>query len=140
MSLLITDSDSYSPGISQDGNSYIDQIPSFNNRPQGLKCPCNQHNFATRPNFATHIKSTGHKRWLDNLNSNRANYFSELDSEKKVVRDQKIMIAQIQREMTKLEREKRELLNMIHLLTDISRVPTLFGKPPDEMEDLMNFE
>jgi hypothetical protein len=83
---------------------------------------------------------------MDNLNANRANYFTELDAEKKVVRDQKIMIAQMQRDMAKLEREKRDLLKTIHLLSDITRYPVdssasspSFGQN-QEMEDLMNFE
>ena len=142
---LITDSDLYSPGMNQEGNSYIDQIPSFNNKPTGLRCPCNQHVFATRSSFVTHIKSTGHKRWMDNLNANRSNYFSELDAEKKIVRDQKILIAQMQRDMARLEREKRDLLKTIHLLSDITRSrnptmdDTILTQQP-EMEDLMNFE
>ena len=138
---LITDSDLYEPGLNQEGSLYVDQIPSFNNRPNGLRCPCNHHNFTTKTGFSTHIKSTGHKRWLENLNANRVNYFTELDAERKLVREQKIMIAQFQRDICKLEHERRELLKTIHLLSDITRMPTVAAAAQQqEMEDLMNFE
>lgn len=126
---LITDSDEYSPGVNNDG-MYVDQIPSFNNRQQGIRCPCNNHVFAARQNFAIHIRSGGHKRWLENLNSNRANYFTELDAERQTVRQQKIIIA-------KLEREKCELMRMIHTLSAIHNA----GEPTQlNNVDLMNFD
>jgi hypothetical protein len=138
---LITDSDLYEPGLNQEGSLYIDQILSFNNRPNGLRCPCNNHTFTTRTGFATHVKSTGHKRWMDNLNANRTNYFTELEAMKKLVREQKIMIAQFQRDVAKLEYERRELMKTVHLLSDITRMPVAAATAQQqEMEDLMNFE
>ena len=124
---LITDSDEYSPGVNNDG-VYVDQIPSFNGRTQGIRCPCNNHIFASRPNLAIHIKSAGHKRWLENLNSNRANYFTELDAERQTVRQQKIIIA-------RLEREKCELLRMVSTLSAINSAAT-----EQNNVDLMNFD
>ena len=137
---LITDSDFYSPGLNQEGSLYVDQIPSFNGGRE-WKCPCNNHKFTSKANFTTHIKTNGHKRWLENLNANRINYFTELDSEKKQVREQKIMIAQFQREIAKLENEKRELLKMVHLLSDINRMPPAVATTQQQdIEDLMNFD
>ncbi len=110
---LITDSDDYSPGINNDG-VYVDQLPSFNGRTQGIRCPCNNHTFVSRQSFAIHIKTTmGHKRWLDNLNSNRANYFTELDAERQLVKQQKIIIA-------RLEKEKSDLMRVVNTLSAIN--------------------
>jgi len=126
---LITDSDDYSPGVNNDG-LYVDQIPSFNGRTQGIRCPCNNHIFPSRQNLVTHIKTAGHKRWIENLNSNRANYFTELDAERQTVRQQKIIIA-------KLEREKCELMRMIHTLSAINAAE---ASQSNNNVDLMNFD
>jgi len=127
---LITDSDDYSPGVNNDG-VYVDQIPSFNGRTQGIRCPCNNHIFPSRQNLAIHIKTAGHKRWLENLNSNRANYFTELDAERQTVRQQKIIIA-------KLEREKCELMRMIHTLSAINTAEA--SQSNNNNVDLMIFD
>ena len=55
----------------------------------------------------------GHKRWLDNLNSNRANYFTELDAERQLVKQQKIIIA-------RLEKEKSDLMRVVNTLSAIN--------------------
>lgn len=117
---LITDSDDYSPGISNDG-SYVDQIPSFNNKPQGLRCPCNNHVFHGRTNFATHIKSDRHKKWLESQNANRNNHAFELEKERQLVKEQKIIIAKLELEVAKLERNMLKMTEMIHILSDINR-------------------
>ena len=125
---LVTDSDYYSPGVNNDG-IYVDQIPSFNGRTQGIRCPCNNNTFAARQNFAIHIKSIGHKRWLENLNSNRANYFTELDAERQLVKQQKIIIA-------RLEKEKSDLMRMVNTLSAINNAATA----NENNVDLMNFD
>lgn len=132
---LITNSDDYSPSINNEGN-YIDHIPSFNNYPQGLRCPCTHHIFHSRSNFATHIKCANHKKWIESLNSNRANYFVELEKERQLVKEQKIIIAQKDFEITKLEREKHKMLEMIHFLSNVNRP----REPPlSSQQDLLDF-
>lgn len=116
---LITDSDDYSPGITNDG-VYIDQIPSFNNKPQGLRCHCNNHIFHCRANFATHIKSDRHKKWLESQNANRNNHAVELEQERQVVKEQKIIIAKLELEVARLERNMMKMTEMIHILSDIN--------------------
>ena len=124
---LITDSDDYSPGVTHDG-SYVDQIPSFNqrygslnNKPQGLRCPCNNHVFHCRSNFAIHIKSDRHKKWLESQNANRNNHAVDLEKERQVVKEQKIIIAKLELEVARLERNMLKMTEMIHILSDITR-------------------
>ena len=133
---LITDSDDYSPGISNDG-SYVDQIPSFNNKPQGLRCPCNNHVFHGRTNFATHIKSDRHKKWLESQNANRNNHAVELEKERQLVKEQKIIIAKLELEVAKLERNMLKMTEMIHILSDINRKTPLTQQ--ETTLDLLDF-
>ncbi len=137
---LITDSDEYSPGVTNDG-SYVNQIPNFNNRPQGIRCPCNNHVFHARQNFVTHIKSDIHKKFIESLNANRNNHAAELETARQVIKDQKIIIAQrdtaiAQRDtaIAKLENETRKLFRTIHLITGITTTTRTDAEP-----DLINF-
>ena len=106
---LVTESDTYGPSMSNDG-TYIDQIPSSAHFTQGLRCPCTQNCYASRPSFVTHVKTNSHKRWLESLNANRANHLTELEQSRKLVRQQQLIIAQ-------LERDKTEMMNMVNFLS-----------------------
>lgn len=116
---LITDSDDYSPSIVEDG-TYVDQMPSFHNKPQGYRCPCSNKCYTTRVLLASHIRTVTHKRWVESLNANRTNHIADLEKERQLVKEQKIIIAQMQREITKLEHEKRKFIEMIHFLSDVN--------------------
>ena len=115
---LITDSDVYSPGMHTDG-TYIDHIPCFTNLPQGVRCSCNEYTFTTRRAFVVHTKSMRHKGWLERLNANRTNYFVELEKEKQIVHQQKIIIAKMELDIARLEREKQQILEMVHVLSNM---------------------
>jgi len=133
---LITDSDDYSPGISNDG-SYIDQIPSFKQHSQGLRCPCNNHVFHGRTNFATHTKSDRHKKWLESQNANRNNHAVELEKERQLVKEQKLIIARLELEVARLERNMLKMTEMIHMLSDINRKTPLTQQ--ETTLDLLDF-
>lgn len=127
---LVTESDIYGPSLSQDG-AYIDHIPSFNNFPQGIRCPCTNNCYASRQSFSTHTKTQGHRRWLEALNANRANHFTELEQSRQIVRQQQLIIA-------KLEREKTELMNMVSFLSRQLAEKTASVVPSQEI-DLLDF-
>jgi hypothetical protein len=132
---LITDSDEYSPSIADDG-TYVDQIPSFNNHPQGFRCPCSNKSYATRTLLAAHIRTVTHKRWVESLNANRSNHFADLEKERQLVKEQKIIMAQMQRDIARLEYEKRKFIEMIHFLSEANRV----AEPATAtQEDLLDF-
>ena len=93
---LITQPDMYSPSIGDNGN-YIDKIPTFNNIKHGLRCPCGSRKdkvYDTRTIFSAHIKSKAHQNWLQELNLNKANYFSENEELKQIIANQKLIISQ----------------------------------------------
>lgn len=115
---LITDSDEYHLGIDEEGK-YVDRIPSFNNIPQGLRCPCSGKTYNTRQQFASHIKTATHTKWTDSQNNNHANHFAELETTKQEVKEQKIIIGRLERDIARLEHDKRRMLEMIHFLTDM---------------------
>jgi hypothetical protein len=91
----------YSPSINDNGE-YIDVVPSFNIMKQGIVCPCGTRkdkNYNTQPKFASHIKTKKHNKWLEQLNLNKANYYIECVKLNNVVKSQKIIIAQLQKEV-----------------------------------------
>jgi len=61
---------------------------------------------------------------LESLNSNRTNYFAELEKERQLVKEQKVIIAKLELEVARLERNMLKMTEMIHILSDINRKPT----------------
>jgi hypothetical protein len=111
---LAVESDIYSPNIDDKGN-YIDKIPSFNNIKNGLRCPCGtrkDHCYKNGSEFKNHVKTKTHEKWLNNLNLNKANYYSENEKLKELVENQKLIIA-------KLERKINKKNNTIDILTSL---------------------
>lgn len=101
---LILEPEIYSPSISNDG-SYTDVIPPFAHLPHGLRCPCSNRRdqkYETRPSFVLHTKTAMHQRWLQSLNANRTNHFAELDQAKITIANQKLVIAQLEREVRQM--------------------------------------
>jgi len=131
---LITDSDEYSPGVSPDG-TYTDQMPSFHGKPQGFRCPCSNKSYSSRTLLSSHVKTATHKKWIESLNANRTNYFADLEKERQIVKEQKIIIAQMQREVCKLEHEKRKLIEMIHFLTVTTTESKITNNSPTDLLD-----
>ena len=98
---LIIDSDIYSPSIDNNGN-YIDKIPSFANIHNGIRCPCGTRKDKTydcASYFSNHIKSKTHKKWLIELNVNKANLYIENIQLKETFQNQKIIIARMEKEI-----------------------------------------
>lgn len=101
---LVSEPEIYSPSISADG-SYADLIPSFAHLPNGLRCPCSNRRdqkYEGRQSFVTHTRTAMHQRWLQSLNANRNNHFAELDQAKTTITNQKLVIAQLEREVRQM--------------------------------------
>jgi len=101
---LVTEPDTYSPNIDDKGN-YIDKVPSFhtNALANGLRCPCGTRKdkiYTSHAIFTSHIKTKTHEKWLQDLNTNRANFYIENQKLKDVVHSQKIMIGKLELELT----------------------------------------
>ena len=95
---LVTEAEMYTPSIDFKGN-YIDKIPPFTH---GLRCLCGARRekvYETQPLFASHIKSKSHQKWLETLNLNRANYYVENEELKKIIKQQKMLLAQNEKDI-----------------------------------------
>ena len=92
---LIIEPDIYAPSIDEHGN-YVDMLPSFH---KGIYCPCGSRknkNYATHQKFSAHIKSQAHKKWLENLNLNKTNYYVDCNKLNELVKNQRLIIAQME--------------------------------------------
>jgi hypothetical protein len=101
---LVTEPDVYSPNIDENGN-YIDRIPSFNSNAlaNGLRCPCGTRKdkvYMSGPLFAAHCKTKTHEKWVQDLNTNKSNFFTENHKLREIVHAQKIMIGKLELEVS----------------------------------------
>jgi hypothetical protein len=101
---LVTEPDTYSPNIDEKGN-YIDKVPSFHTSAlaNGLRCPCGTRKdkvYTSHSTFTAHIKTKTHEKWLQELNTNKANFYVESQKLRDVVQSQKIMIGKMEIEIS----------------------------------------
>ena len=98
----------YAPVVNDYGN-YIDKIPNFT--VAGIRCPCNARSTVhkTRQLFVSHIKSKCHMTWLETLNANRSNYYTECEKLRALVTDQRKIIADMGNELAVLTNQNAEL-------------------------------
>lgn len=97
---LTTDPELYSPSIDNTGN-YIDNISSLNIK-HGIRCPCGSRKdkiYSNQSVFASHIKTNHHQKWIANLNLNKANYYVENEQLKNTIQNQRMIIAQMDKEL-----------------------------------------
>ncbi len=132
---LSLESDIYEP-IIDDGN-YSDYLPPSSKFKNGLRCPCGarkDHIFDSRQSFAGHIKTKTHQKWLTDLNTNKMNYYTECEKLKEVINSQKLIIAQMEKDMIVLKKEIHIKSKTINILTE-----QLTCKNND-VEDLITFD
>ena len=101
---LATEPDTYSPNMDEKGN-YIDKVPSFhtNSLVNGLRCPCGTRKdkiYTSHAMFTAHIKTKTHEKWLQDLNTNKANFYIENQKLRDIVYSQKIMIGKFEIELS----------------------------------------
>ena len=127
---LIIESDNYEPNIDELGN-YIDYIPSSSKFKNGIRCPCGtrkEHIFESRQTFCGHVKTKTHLKWINDLNINKLNYFTENIKLNDLINNQKLIIA-------KLQRESEDNLKLIaHLTKKIEYKHEII------VTDLLNFD
>ena len=101
---LVTEPDTYSPNMDCTGN-YVDKVPSFNtiSIANGIRCSCGTRKdkiYTSHATFTAHIKTKTHEKWLQDLNTNKANFYIENQKLRDVVHSQKIMIGKLELELT----------------------------------------
>jgi hypothetical protein len=123
---LITEPDIYAPSIDETGK-YIDKLPAFFKH--GVQCPCGARKekvYESKPKLKEHLKTKVHQKWLDDMNANRSNHYIEALRNEQIIKEQRIIIAQLERQLiTKTKTidllterlikptESRELLDLI---------------------------
>jgi len=113
---LIIEPDIYAPSIDEHGN-YVDMLPSFNIIKNGIYCPCGSRknkNYETHQKFSSHIKSQSHKKWLENINLNKTNYYVDCNKLNELVKNQRLIIAQME---TDVNNKNRTIDYLTHQLT-----------------------
>ena len=114
MDIVITP-DTYSPTVDEEG-CYVDKIPIIIH---GIYCVCGSRRdkvYETTSKFSSHIKSKVHKKWLAQLNNDKANYYVQLLQNKEVVEQQKKMLSQLEREL------KTKSLTIDYLTQQLNKV------------------
>jgi hypothetical protein len=93
---LVTESEYYAPNIDDHGN-YIDHIPN-----KRLRCFCGSRKdkvYETSAIFSAHCKSKTHQKWLEELNLNKANYYVKNEELNRLVHQQQMIIANLEKEL-----------------------------------------
>tara|TARA_Y100000389_G_scaffold187015_1_gene207999 strand:- start:343 stop:738 length:396 start_codon:yes stop_codon:yes gene_type:complete len=89
----------------KDGD-YIDKIPF--DFLTGIKCPCSSYKdvvFKNRSSLKQHFKSKNHEKWINILNENRVNYYSQCLEQQKTLKNQTIIINKKDAEIRNLQYE-----------------------------------
>lgn len=97
---LLTQPDIYAPSIDEQGN-YVDKISAFSVK-KGLYCPCGSRKdkiYDSYSIFSAHTKTKMHKKWLENLNLNKANYYIENEKQKEIIQNQRLIIAKLEKDI-----------------------------------------
>ena len=117
----------YTPSV-DDSGKYMDNIPQIIH---GISCPCGSRKnkiYETHAKFHAHCKSKIHQKWLDDLNKNRANFYVVNLQMEDTIKNQRMIIAQLEKEILTKSRT-------IDLLTE-----RLVQYPKIEMEDLIGWD
>ena len=129
---LVTEPELYSPIIDDNGN-YIDKIPYPFILKKGIQCPCGSRTdkiYNTYSMFSAHIKTKHHQKWLAGMNTNKANYYIENESLKQTVQNQRLIIANLEKEIQK------KVMTIDYLALQLSQ----YHKNANTTIDLMNFD
>ena len=97
---LIAEPDIYEPSVGEN-KDYVDKSPNIQKFKHGLRCACGtrkEHVFYNKQSFSIHLKSKTHAKWLDGINENKLNYYTETIKLQETLNNQKIIIARLQKE------------------------------------------
>ena len=128
---LIAEPDIYEPSMGQN-RDYIDKLPNIHKFKNGLRCACGTRKeqvFYNKQSFAIHLKSKTHAKWLDSVNENKLNYYTENIQLQETINNQKIIIA-------RLQKENDENIRLIAHLTKKMEM----REPANIVVDLLSFD
>lgn len=114
---LVVEPDIYTPSTDEAGN-YIDKTPAFYLIKKGLTCPCCSRKdkiYDTATSFTAHTKTKTHQKWLADINMNKANYYAENIKMQETIQNQRLIIAQLEKDahtkMRTIDHLIQQLLN-----------------------------
>jgi hypothetical protein len=107
---IVAEPNIYKPGVNFSGN-YIDNVPNFKYNTYGIICPCSNKDkvFRNRQSFTGHTKTKKHLSWLETINNNRSNYLVDNVGLKETIKNQKIIIANFEKEIRSLNKKINEM-------------------------------
>jgi hypothetical protein len=134
---LVVEPDIYTPSTDELGN-YVDKTPAFYLIKKGLLCPCCSRKdklYDTASTFTAHTKTKTHQKWLATINLNKANYYAENIKMQETIQNQRIIIAQ-------LEKEAHAKMRTIDYLTQqlLEKKDALPSSSNKTVSDLIEFD
>jgi hypothetical protein len=96
---LTIECDTYAPNLSDSGK-YEDCAPRFGNGMPGYYCGCGARKdklYTSSSMLNTHFKTKTHQKWLELLNLNRTNHFTENMKLNETVSSQRLIIARLEK-------------------------------------------
>lgn len=135
---LSIEPDLYQPSINEQGN-YVDRImPSmFSKSKTGIYCPCSSQKdktYDTRSKFSSHVKTKTHQKWLENLNSNKANFYIENEKLKETIANQRLIIGKMEKDL------KTKLLTIDYLTQQLNDLNKKSHSSCVIVENLLDFD
>jgi hypothetical protein len=98
---MVLEPDMYCPILDASSN-YIDKIPNLCVLKRGIQCPCGARQGKVYQSYATflaHTKTKTHQKWLNELNSNRTNFYVENQELRATVASQRLIIANLEKDV-----------------------------------------
>jgi len=116
MSELALNPDIYEPSMDEHDN-YVDKMPSKDELARGIRCSCftSKKVFNTSSSLRTHFGTLRHKQWLDSLNKNKTSIVTEYAKSQELVASQKLIIANLEKEIIEKNVIIQFLTNLIEL-------------------------
>ena len=136
---LVVEPDIYSPSINDNG-LYVDKVPPFNYIKKGLACPCGSRKdkiYETHSVFVAHTKTKTHQKWLEMLNTNKANFYVDLEKAKEVISNQRLIIAKLEKDVS------NKIMTIDYLTQQLHNTTTSFSNTTTSTSfiiDLLDFD
>lgn len=87
----------YTPSIDNNGN-YIDTRPIMVN---DITCPCSKKGtiFKKSSHMCAHFKTKTHIKWIEQINNNKSNFYTENIKNKELIENQQKIIARLETQL-----------------------------------------
>jgi hypothetical protein len=142
MDLILTP-DLYEPSINDMG-IFIDKIPAWSClKGKGIMCSCGTRKnkvYETSGTFSSHLKTQGHKQWIENLNANKVNFYLENVQMKKIIHELRSVLDKYEKELSRVKTQMQtEISNRDHIIATMSNLLNDTSTDDGRSEiDLMN--